>query len=121
MSVKTVQLTATTIECSEAIDWEIVQVCFDTRPSSADEEDRTTPYVLISANFEFSDEVQLEFHDGEDYGGDSPGRIDLWRNRARVISIRGYEFHIDFELSDDAFAELREYLRILLRSDCCRE
>jgi len=121
MSKRVIKFTASRVECSEAIDWEIVQVTLDTEPSSLDETDRTSPYLMIGANFEFSDDVQLEFHDGEDYGGDSPGRIDLWRNRGLVISRRGYEFHIDFELSDDAFAELREYLRILLRSDCYRE
>ena len=121
MSVKTVQFTATTIECSEAIDWEIVQVCFDTRPSSADEEDRTTPYVLISVNFEFDGQVQLEFHDGHDYDGDILSRIDLWRNRAVVLSRSQTKFDICFDLSNDAFAELREYLKVLLHSDCFRE
>ena len=121
MSVKAIQFTATTIECSEAIDWEIVQVCFDTRPSNADEEDRTTPYVLISVNFEFDGQVQLEFHDGSDYDGDILSRIVLWRDRAHVISRSQIEFDICFDLPDDTFAELREYLKVLLQSDCFRE
>ena len=120
MSDKVFRFTATTVDCSEAIDWEIVQVCFDTEPSDFDETNRTSPYLMISANFEFSGDVQLEFHDGSEYGGDSLGRIDLWRNRALVRSRRNIEFDIDFELSDDAFAELREYLKILQRSDCFR-
>ena len=121
MSDKTIQITATTIECSEAIDWEIVQVCFDTEPSSADEADRTSPYVMISVNFEFDAKVQIEFHDGKDYGGDILRRIDLWRNRALIISRSEREFDICFALTDDAFTELREYLKVLMQSDCFRE
>jgi hypothetical protein len=88
---------------------------------SFDEENRTTPYLLISANFEFSERVQIEYHDGKDYEGDSLNRIDLWRNRIFAISGRGCEFDIAFDLSDEEFAELREYLKVLQRSDCFRE
>jgi hypothetical protein len=116
-----IQFTAATVQCSEAIDWENVQVNFDTMDSTFDEENRTTPYLLISANFEFSERVQIEYHDGKDYGGDSLNRIDLWRDRVFAISGRGCEFDISFELSDEAFAELREYLKVLQRSDCFRE
>ena len=121
MSVKSLHFTATAIKCSEAIDWEIVQVCFDTDPSNADETNRTSPYVLISVNFEFDNQVQIEFHDGRDYGGDILKKIDLWRNRALVISRRARIFDISFDLSDDAFSELREYLKVLMQSDCFRE
>ncbi len=94
---------------------------FDTMDPSFDEENRTLPYLMISANFEFSNRVQVEFHDGKDYAGDNLNRIELWRTRAFVMSERGQEFDIAFELSDDAFTELREYLKVLLRSDCFRE
>ena len=116
-----IQFTATTVQCSEAIDWEIVQVTFDTMDPSFDEENRTTPYLLISANFEFGERVQIEYQDGKDYEGDSLNRIDLWRNRIFAISGRECEFDVAFELSDEAFAELREYLKVLQRSDCFRE
>ena len=115
-----IQFTAATVQCTEAIDWEIVQVSFDTMDSSFGEENRTTPYLLISANFEFSERVQIEYHDGNEYAGDSLNRIDLWRNRIFAISGLGYEFDIAYELSDEAFAELREYLKVLQRSDCFR-
>ena len=121
MPPRRIQFTAATVECSEAIDWEIVQVIFDTMDSSFKEENRTSPYLMISANFEFSDGIQIEYHDGEDYAGDSLGRIDLWRNRVVAISGCGHEFDIAFELTDDAFAQLREYLKVLLRSDCFRD
>ena len=116
-----IQFTAATVQCSEAIDWEIVQVNFDTMARSFDEENRTTPYLLVSANFEFSERVQIEYHDGKDYAGDSLYRIDLWRNRIFAISGRGFEFDIAFELSEEAFVELREYLKVLQRADCFRE
>ena len=116
-----IEFTAATVECSEAIDWEIVQVHFDTMDSTFNEEGRTSPYLMISANFEFSERVQVEFHDGSDYAGDWLGSVDLWRNRVLVLSKDGHEFDITFELSDEGFAELREYLKILRRADCFRQ
>ena len=65
--------------------------------------------------------IYLEFNDGKDYAGDNLNRIELWRSRFLAVSERGHEFNIAFELSDDAFTELREYLKVLLRSDCFRE
>ncbi len=121
MPARTLQFTAVTVECSETIDWEIVQVNFDSMDSSFDEENRTSPYLMISANFEFSKRVQIEYHDGADYAGDNLDRIDLWRSRAEAFSGSGRKFDIAFELSDAAFAELREYLKVLLRSDPYRE
>jgi len=121
MSPRRLQFTATRVECSEAIDWEIVQVNFDTMDRSFDEGERTLPCLLISANFEFSNCIQIEYHDGEDYAGGSLDRIDLRRSRVLAISGRGDEFDIAFQLSDDAFIELRQYLKVLLGSDCFRE
>ncbi len=89
--------------------------------SSFDEENRISPYLMISANFEFSNRIQVEFHDGKDYAGDKLYRIELWRSRVVAISERGHEFNIAFEISDAAFAKLREYLKVLLRADCFRE
>ena len=121
MSPRGIQFTAATVECSEAIDWEIVQVNFDTMDPGFNEENRISPYLMISANFEFSNSIQIEYHDGEDYAGGSLDRIELWRNRVLAYSGCGHEFDIAFELSDGAFNELREYLKVLLRSDCFRE
>ena len=121
MHRRKIQFTATTVECSEAIDWEIVQVSFDTMDPDFDEENRTTPCLLLSANFELGRSIQIEYHDGNDYAGDTLKRIDLWRNRIIAISGRGCEFYIDLELSDQAFAELRENLKVLQNSDCFRE
>jgi len=120
MSKKKIQFTATTVECSEEIDWEIVQVNVDTMDSDFDEENRESPYLMISANFEFNSRVQIEYHDGRDYEGDSLDRLRLWRNRALVFSGCGHEFDIAFELSDEAFTELRHSLKVLLGSDCFR-
>lgn len=94
---------------------------FDTMDSSFDEENRISPYLMISANFEFSNRIQVEFQDGKDYAGDKLYRIELWRSRVVAISERGHEFKIAFEISDAAFAKLREYLKVLLLADCFRE
>ena len=109
--------TAVTVDCCEAIDWEIVRVTFDTEEPDFDEEDRTSPYLSVSANFEFGDEIQAEFHDGQTYHGDQLRSIELWRDRVVAITVRGYEFDFDFDLTEDAFCQLREYLKVLLRSD----
>ncbi len=121
MPSRRIEFTAATVECCEAIDWEIVQVNFDTMDSGFDEENRTSPYLMISANFEFNNLVQIEYYDGEDYEGDSLDRIQLWRRRVLAFSGCGHEFDIAFELSDDAFFELRHYLKVLLGSDCFQE
>jgi hypothetical protein len=76
-----IQFTAAKVRCSEAIDWEIVQVNFDTLEPSVQDEERTSPYLSIFANFEFSERVQIAYLDGMDHEGDSLNRIDLWRNR----------------------------------------
>jgi len=115
------QFTAATVQCTEAIDWEIVQVNFDTMDPGFDEENRTSPYMMISANFEFNTTVQVEFHDGNEYSGDKLDRIKLWRSRVFAISKRGHEFDITFEISEGAFIELRKYLKVLMRSDCFQE
>lgn len=121
MSPKKIQFTAATVECSEAIDWEIVQVIFDSVASSFNEDNRTAPYLMISANFEFSQRLQMEYHDGGDYAGERLDRIQLWRSRVLARSGHGHQFDIAFELSGDAFSELRHYLKVLLRSDCFQE
>jgi len=116
-SDKHFQFSAVTVECSEAIDWQIVRVTFDTEASDFDEENRASHYLSLSANFEFDEEVQAEFHDGSDYDGDQLRTLDLWRDRVVAITARGYEFAINFDLGNDAFCELRDYLKVLLRSD----
>lgn len=60
---------ATAVSCDDAIDGEILQVCFDTVGAENDQKDRRTPYVLISRNFEFPSAATIEWHDGQDYNG----------------------------------------------------
>lgn len=121
MSMKRIEFIAATVGCSEALGWEIVQVHFDTMDAEFDEEDRKSPYLILSVNFEFSDDVQIDYHDGEDYGGDSLERIQLWRDRVLVFSGSGREFDVTFELSEDAFTELRHYLKEIVGSDRFQE
>ena len=120
MDPKVLKLTAAGVECSEAIGWEIVQIAFDSLEDEPDEANRKSPYLMLSVNFEFDDRVQLEYHDGEDYGGDWLGCVDLWRDRVVVHAKSGREFVVGFDLTEGRFNELREYLRVLLRRDCFR-
>ena len=121
MSQKSIHFNAQNVECSEAMDFEIVRVTFDTEASGFDEENRTSEFISLSTNFEFGNVVQIEFHDRVDYDADSLKKIDLWRNKAIAISARGVEFVVNFDLMDDAFSELRNYLKLLLGSDCLRK
>ena len=121
MQTRKIEFTATKVNCFEALDWEIVQVTFGTAESGIEEADRTSPYLLINVNFEFGSEVGMEFYDGEDYQGDALAHLALWRNRVIATSKGGCEFDICLHLSDTAFAELREYLRIILRADFYQE
>ena len=109
--------TAATVACSEAIDWEIVRVTFDTEPPEFNEENRTTPYISLSANFEFGSDIQVEFHDGIDYSGAMLRQVKLWRDRALISTLCGHEFHVRFDIGNESFRELNEYLKVLLRSD----
>ena len=108
-----IDFTAVTVECEEDLDWEFVQVTFDTQPQTHDEERRITPYLLLSVSFEFDEIVQLEFHDGKNYHGDKLHKLDLWRDRIHVFSRKGFELHIRFDLLEASFLELRKYLEVL--------
>lgn len=140
MPPRLIQFQSIDVSCSEAMDYEIVQVTFDSVKDDpdADYRERASPYLLLSVNFEFEDDdevpedvneaqecangVQLEFHDGQtDDGGYSVTEIKLWRDRVRVVAEGGPEFDIGFELSKTAFTRLRRFLKILFRSDCFQE
>ena len=108
-----VQFRAINVNCSEAIDWEIVQVLFDSMEDRPAEGDRTDPYVMIGVNFEFGREVSIEFHDGTDYGGGRAMTAELWRTRFTAVIRGGRVFDIRFELTEEAFAVLRTYLTLM--------
>ena len=113
----TLSFVASNVSCSEAMDWEIVRVTFDTVADDFDEDLRRSPFLSLSANFEFSSGVQIEFYD-DDYSGGKLTKIDLWRDRVLAYSVAGLMFDISFEISTDGFTELRSYLKVLCRKDC---
>lgn len=94
---------------------EILQVLFDTVPASHDEEDRCTPYVLISRNFEFPCSATIEWHDGQNYD-DGPKIIFLTLQRDRVfIKLdRKLQIEVTFRLRDKKFANLKSLLRTMI-------
>ena len=109
-----VNFKAVKIDCSEAIDWEIMQVLFDSMEEWLDEDERTGPYLLVSVNFEFGREVSVEFHDGVDYRGGRILRVELWRRRVLTVMMDGPTLDISFELTDQMFNDLRYYLAIMI-------
>jgi hypothetical protein len=103
------------VSCADAIDGEILQVSFDTKPQSEDEDERSTPYVLLSRNFEFPDSATIEWHDGADYdGGAEIISLALTRDRVLVKLDRDLDIDVNICLSDRRFAQLRSYLRRML-------
>ncbi len=111
--MREVRFSAINVECSEAIDWEIMRVHFDSMEECLDEGGRTGPYLSASVNFEFGRRVSIEWHDGTDYGGGGIAGMDLWRFRVVAVIKGGPAFDIGLELTEQAFAELRYYLTVM--------
>ncbi len=106
------------VSCADAIDGEILQVTFDTVPESHGEDGRSTPYVLISQNFEFPGPATIEWHDGQDYdGGADIVSVTLRRDRVLVKLDRELEFDVTFRLREKKFAELTSFLARMLDDD----
>jgi hypothetical protein len=111
----TLAFKARSVSCADAIDGEILQVTFDTKPGSEDEDERSTPYVLISCNFEFPDPATIEWHDGGDYaGGAEIVSMVLTRDRVLIKLDRDLVIDVSFSISDRRFAKLRSHLRRML-------
>jgi hypothetical protein len=103
------------VRCADAIDGEILQVTFDTKAESEDEDDRTTPYVLVSQNFEFPGPATIEWHDGGDYdGGAEIKSMVLTRDRVLINLDCGLDINVTFSIADRRFAKLSSYLRRML-------
>jgi len=66
----TLAFDAKKIDCADALRGEILQVSFDTPLEDQGKDQRNTPYLLISRNFEFSDSATIEWHNGHDYAGE---------------------------------------------------
>ena len=100
------------VSCNDAIDGEILQVTFDTRPSSSREDERRTPYLLISRNFDFPDSATVEWHDGRDYdGGAEIVTMTLRRDRMSMKLDLDLEIEVRFRVSAAKFATLTSFLR----------
>ena len=100
------------VSCANAIGGEILQVCFDTMPASEDENERTTPYVLISRNFEFPGSATIEWHTGDDYdGGAEIISTILTRDRILIELDRELDLDVSFRIADRKFGRLNSYLR----------
>ena len=92
-----------------------MQVSFDTMPKSKDEDERDTPYVLISRNFEFPGTATVEWHDGSDYdGGAEIVLVTLTRERVLIELDRDMEIDVSIGIGDRRFAQLSSFLRRML-------
>ena len=111
----TLAFDAPVVRCADAIDGQILQVTFDTVPESHDEEERSTPYVLISRNFESPDSATIEWHDGHAYdGGAEIVSITLGRSRVSIKVDRDLDLEVSFRLPDTRFVEMKSILRRMM-------
>jgi hypothetical protein len=100
------------VSCADAVGGEILQVSFDTVPTSEDENERSTPYVLISRNFELPGSATIEWHNGDDCdGGAEIISTILTRDRILIKLDRDLDFDVSFRIADRKFAKLTSYLR----------
>ncbi|MFZ4776664.1 MAG: hypothetical protein ACOYM3_14935 [Terrimicrobiaceae bacterium] len=105
------------VDCTNAMDWEIQQVVFDTVRDDPDAEEytRKSPYVCISRNFEFPGAANIQWHDGNDNeNGDSIRSTALELDRIFIILGKEGTIEITFHLNDRQFEELERYLRNML-------
>ena len=106
---------AKVVSCADATGGEILQVSFDTMPTRQDESERSTPYVLISRNFEFPDPASIEWYDGRDYDGAAEViSMTLRRNRVSIALDRELDVDVTFRLGDKQFAKLTSFLRRMI-------
>jgi hypothetical protein len=102
---------ATAVSCDDAMDGEILRVCFDTVSAAQDEEERRTPYVLIMQNFEFPGPATIEWHDGHDYdGGADIDSVTLGRTRVSIRLRRAIDIDVTFQIAERQFVQLSTYL-----------
>jgi hypothetical protein len=111
----TIVFDATRIDFADALGGEILQVNFDMAPEDQDEAQRSTPYVLISRNFEVSDSATIEWYDGHDYdGGAEILAVTLKRTRITLCVNRELNFEVTFHLPDKKFKKLTSFLRKMM-------
>lgn len=114
----TLAFTSRFVSCADAIGGDILQVTFDTKPRNEDEDERSTPYVLVSCNFEFPGPATIEWHDGVEYnGGAEITSLTLTRDRVLIKLDQGWEMDVGFRIGDRQFAKLSSYLRRMLDED----
>jgi len=111
----TLAFDATRIDCADALGGEILQVIFDTAPEDQDEDQRSTPYILISRNYEFPGSATIEWHDGHDYdGGAEIVTVTLRRTRITICVDQELNFEVTFHLTDKKFTKLTSFLRKMM-------
>jgi hypothetical protein len=102
---------ANSVSCATALGGDILQVTFDTVPESMDEEERNTPYVLLSRNFEFPESPTIEWHDGSDYdSGVEIIAVILDRTHIAIRLENGFDIDVAFHLTDKKFAQFKFFM-----------
>ena len=107
------------VDCADAMDGEILQVTLDTIAPDHDEDERCTPYVRLSQNFEFPGPATIEWHDGKDYDGARIVSLILSRSRVVIKLDRDLDIEAAFRLDDGQFARLKSFLTRMIDECVC--
>ena len=115
--MKTIRFTASDVTYNDAIDGEIVQVCFDEEEDEESElnEDvfgRIKCYVMISQNFEFRDRPAVEWYDGRNHdGGSDVLGYKLTDTTFELLLNNGIKFIVQHRCKESALYQIRGFLQ----------
>ena len=110
--MKAITFKANDVTYNEAIDGEIIQVCFDEDPDQ-DPFKRNKCYLMISQNYEFGrDEPTIEWHDGnEDDGGTKVFSYSLNESLFELTTNDGVMFNIQHSCEKEILIKIQEFLK----------
>jgi hypothetical protein len=102
---------ANDVTYTEAIDGEIIQICFD-EDSDQDPLNRNKCYLMISQNYEFNhDEPTIEWHDGnKDGGGSEVFSYSLNEKSFELTTNDGLIFSIQHRCEKDVLTKIQQFL-----------
>ena len=109
--MKSITFKANDVTYNEAIDGEIIQVCFDEDPDQ-DPFKRNKCYLMISQNYEFNHgEPAIEWHDGKDFdGGSEVFSYSLKEGIFELTTNDGVMFNIEHGCEKDILIKIQQFL-----------
>ncbi len=109
--MKAITFKANDVTYNEAIDGEIIQVCFDEDPDQ-DPFRRNKCYLLISQNYEFGHQAPtIEWHDGKDVdGGSGVFSYSFKEGMFELTTSDGVMFNIQHNCEREILIKIQHFL-----------